>query len=129
MGNNPYTENLADFGARERHMLAEILALPLPNTFDDSGVKPAFNRNSGFVLLVNEDYQCAMLNDDSGKLEIFHSTPYEGHEGFITDLLEEYAPADLNIEDARYILEMATQENVAINDAWQRFADGHIDAA
>lgn len=121
---NVYTENLADFGSRERAMLAKILALPFPEQFSDDGVKPAFNRNSGYVFLVNADYQCAMLNDDTGNLEIFHSTPYEGHEGFISDLLAEYVPDDLSIEDARYILENATSENVELPDVWQKFADG-----
>ncbi len=129
MTSNVYTENLADFGSRERTMLAEILALPLPEQFSDDGVKAAFNRNSGFVFLVNADYQCAMINADSGKLELFHSTPYNGHEGFITDLLAEHKPADINIEDARYILENATNENVELPDVWQRFADGNSHAA
>lgn len=123
MTNDTYTENLADFGQRERAMLAEILALPLPEAFNDDGVKAAFNRNSGYVFLVNADYQCAMINDETGNLEIFHNTPHEGHEGFITDLLAEYKPADLNIEDARYILENATAENVKLPGAWQKFAD------
>jgi hypothetical protein len=118
MTNEIYTENLADFGARERRMLAEILALPLPSEFCDSGVKPAFNRNSGYVFLVNDDYQCAMLNDDSGKLEIFHITPYRGHEGFITDLLEEYKPDDLHADDAEYIRYMADREGANIPEAW-----------
>lgn len=120
MTQNPYTENLADFGTRERHMLAEILALPLPRTFDDSGVKPAFNRNSGYVFLVNENYQCAMLNDDSGKLEIFHSTPYQGNDGFIADLLQEYTPDDLNIEDVEYIRDAAEEEGAKLPDAWEK---------
>lgn len=128
MTNDIYTENLADFGQRERSMLAEILALPLPDNFGDSQVRPAFNRNSGYVFLVNEDYQCAMINDETGDLEILHSTPYEGHEGFISDLLAEYAPDDLNIEDARYILENATAENVELPDIWQTFADGKEEA-
>lgn len=119
MTQNVYTENLADFGARERHMLAEILALPLPSTFSDDGVRAAFNRNSGYVFLVNDDYQCAMLNDDSGKLEVFHSTPYEGHEGFITDLLLEHAPDSLHRDDEEYIRDMAEAEGAALPDGWR----------
>ncbi len=126
---NVYTENLADFGQRERAMLAEILALPFPDQFADDEVKAAFNRNSGFVFLVNADYQCAMLNDDSGKLELFHNTPHSGLEGFITDLLAENAPDSINIEDSRYILENATSENVTLPDVWQKFADGDTEAA
>lgn len=116
--NEVYTENLADFGARERHLLGEILLLDLPSTFDNTGVKAAFNRNSGYVFLVNEDYQCAMLNPDTGKLEIFHSTPYNGHEGFISDLLTEYTPDDLNADDVEYIRDAAEAEGVKLPEAW-----------
>lgn len=116
---NAYTENLADFGSRERKLLAEILSKPLPETFSDDGVKPAMNRNSGYVFLVNSDYQCAMLNCDTGELEIFHSTPYEGHEGFIRDLVQEYSPDDLNNEDERYIREAAEAEGVELPSNWK----------
>lgn len=54
--NEVYTENLADFGSRERSMAAELLAARLPDGFPDDGVKLAMNRNSGFVFLVNADY-------------------------------------------------------------------------
>lgn len=116
--NSPYTENLADFGVRERRMLAEILSLPLPDAFYDSGVKPAFNRNSGFVFLVNDDYQCAMLNDDTGKLEMFHSTPYEGHEGFLRDLVQEFTPDDLHRDDVEYIRDNAKTEGLELPESW-----------
>lgn len=118
MSNNTYTEDLADFGARERHMLAEILALPLPENFYDDGVKPAFNRNSGFVFLVNSDYQCAMLNDETGKLELFHSTPYNGDEGFLSDLLAK-APSEYHNEDQEYIRQQAKYEHADLPEAWQ----------
>ena len=70
---NAYTENLADFGAREREMAAKLLAAGLPDGFNDGGVKLAFNRNSGYVFLVNEDYQVAMMN--GGNMQLFHSLP------------------------------------------------------
>src|SRR4030042_2283892 len=99
MKNEIYTENLADFGIRERSLAGKLLALPLPDGFYDDGVKLAFNRNSGFVFLVNADYQCAMLNSATGKLGLWHSTPYNGHEGFLADLLAEYTPDSLNADD------------------------------
>ncbi len=119
---NVYTENLADFGQRERALLAEILALPLPEQFSDDGVKAALNRNSGYVFLVNADYQCAMINAETGKLEIFHSTPYEGHEGFISDLLTEYAPKDLNDDDVEYIRDNAKNEGIELPENWKQTA-------
>lgn len=103
---NFYTENLADFGYREIKMLRDTLDAwvehGLPDDFDGSGVKAAFNSNSGYVFLVNEDYQVAMLNGDT--LETFHSLPYSGHEGFLSELVTEYEPDDLNSDDVEYIL-------------------------
>lgn len=115
--NEVYTEDLAEFGSRERAMAAELLACRLPDGFSDDGVKLAMNRNSGYVFLVNSDYQCAMMNGD--ELQIFHSTPYSGLEGFIEDLLSENDPDDLNSEDADYIREAAEAEGVELPEAWQ----------
>jgi hypothetical protein len=116
-----YTENLADFGSHERAMAAELLAARLPDGFNDDGVKIAMNRNSGFVFLVNADYQCAMMNGDT--LEIFHSTPYDGIEGFLSDLLEENEPGDLHREDAEYLLAAAGAEGIELPKAWQELVD------
>lgn len=91
---NVYTENMADIMScdRERAMVLEIMQVwdkdGLPDNFYDDGVKFAFNRNSGYVFLVNDEYQCLMLNGD--ELELYYSSPYEGHEGFINDLFDEY---------------------------------------
>lgn len=122
MSNEVYTEDLADFGARERHMLAKILALPFPENFYDDGVKPAFNRNSGYVFLVNSDYQCAMLNDETGKLELFHSTPYNGKEGFLSELLA-VPPSEYHEEDQKYIRQQAEYEHINLPEAWQEEED------
>ena len=91
---NVYTENLNDIITfdRERALAIELLQAwgeqGLPDDFYEEGVKLAFNRNSGYVFLVNDEYQCAMMNDD--KLEIHYTSPYDGHEGFINDLWNEY---------------------------------------
>ena len=114
---NIYTENMADFGSRERNMAAELLAAELPWGFSNEGVRLAMNKNSGFVFLVNDDYQVAMMNGN--ELAIFHTTPYEGHEGFLEDLLDEYSPDDLNGEDVRYLREAAEAEGVDLPEAWQ----------
>ena len=115
--NDVYTEDLADFGSRERAMAAELLAARLPDGFSDDGVKLAMNRNSGFVFLVNADYQCAMMNGNS--LEIFHSTPYDGIEGFLSDLIDENEPGDLNREDAEYIIQCADNEGIELTGEWE----------
>ena len=85
---NYYTEDFAKLGARERWILKEILEAwekyGLPKNFEDDQVKPAFNMGSGYVFLVNSEYQTVMLNGD--KLELYHSCPECGCEGFTEDL-------------------------------------------
>lgn len=81
------TTDFAQFGARERRLLVELLTAwdrrGLPNGFDDDEVRPMMNRESGFVFLTNGEYQTAMMNGD--KLEIWHNCPNCGHEGFAED--------------------------------------------
>jgi hypothetical protein len=115
-----YTENLADFGYIEREEAGRLLLARFPDPFSAEGVRVAFNTLSGFVFLVNDDYQCAMFND--GQLEIFHSTPYQGNEGFISDLMAENLPDDLNQYDAEYILNCAEQERAELPEAWKNYA-------
>lgn len=122
MANNFYTENLADFGFRERQEAGKLLLAELPMHFSGDGVRVAFNMNSGNVFLVNDDYQVAMLNGD-GELEVFHTTPYEGHEGFIIDLLEEHSPEDLHYEDAIYIFSQAKAEGAVMPECWLEFSN------
>ena len=106
--NDPYTENLADFGMREIEELRDILDAwlnnGLPDDFYDEGVRPAFNRNSGYVFLVNDDYQVCMEVD--GKLESFYTTPYSGYEGFYEDLLDE-ADESWEEEDIEFLRDIA----------------------
>ena len=114
-----YTEDLVDFGSRERSIASNLLALPLPSGFCDDSVRLAMNKNSGFVFLVNSDYQCAMLNSVTGKLELWHSTPYNGYEGFLTDLLNEYTPDSLNSDDVEYLVQCAENEGVELPQTWK----------
>lgn len=106
MSMDVYTENLADFGYREIKMLRDILDAwvehGLPDDFFNENVRPAMNSNSGFVFLVNEDHQVAMLNGD--RLEEFFSSPYEGLEGFADELADEYG--EMHPEDQEWAREM-----------------------
>jgi hypothetical protein len=81
------TTDLADFGSRERWLLVELLTAwdkqGLPENFYDDEVRAMMNRNSGNVFLTNSEFQTAMMNGD--KLEIWHSCPNCGHEGFYED--------------------------------------------
>jgi hypothetical protein len=62
-----------------------------------------------------------MINSDTGSLEIFHSTPYHGDEGFLSDLLQE-SPDEYNGEDERYIREQAENEGVELPATWMEAA-------
>ena len=101
--NNSYTEDISEFGHRELRMLADLLTAyceqtDLPSRFYNSGVKPAMNKNSGYVFLVNEEDQVLMLN--GSKLDIWHTLPYSGEEGFLEDFDTE---ADYHQSDAEYL--------------------------
>jgi hypothetical protein len=115
-----YTENLADFGFREICMLRDTLDAwvqhGLPDEFYSEGIRPAMNTSSGYVFLVNEEYQVAMLSDN--KLEIYHTLPYSGKEGFIADLIDENSPDDLNGEDIEYILNAADISHTTLQPPW-----------
>ncbi len=101
------TENLADFGTRERRMLVELLTAwdkqGLPIDFDNDGVKAMFNKNSGYVFLTNDFLDAAVMNGD--KLESFYNSPYAGREGFFSDLLEQYP--EMHREDQEWFLDLA----------------------
>ncbi len=109
-----YTENLGDFGYRERRMMEEILHRwnrgGLPTSFYHGGVKFAMNSSSGNVFLTNEDYQVCMLNGD--ELDMWYSCPHDGREGFLEDLLLEYA--EMCREDQEYLGSIADNEEKMI---------------
>ena len=105
MSNDIYTENFGDIMscARERDLALQLLQTwntdGLPAGFYESGIRLAFNRNSGYVFLVNDDYQIAMMNGD--KLDIWHSLPFSGEEGFLEDFEDRFN--DLYEEDREYL--------------------------
>tara|TARA_R100000482_G_C5070927_1_gene121525 strand:- start:129 stop:479 length:351 start_codon:yes stop_codon:yes gene_type:complete len=107
---NGYTENLADFGYREQDEAKEIFAAwkknGLPQDFENDGVRLAFNMNSGYVFLTNNEYQVAMSDGDA--LYSFYTSPYEGIEGSFEDLLEQYK--DMHKEDKQWFKDIA--ENI-----------------
>lgn len=95
------TTNLSDFGYRElaivRDLLTAMIDEGLPSDFDNNGVVPMMNKNSGNVFLTNEDYQVAMLH--GGKLESFYWLGYHGYEGFLDELLTDYDNGNIESED------------------------------
>lgn len=109
---NVYTENMADIMSCsiERKEVQNIITAwnehGLPDNFYLENVRFAYNRNSGCVFLVNDDCQVCMINGDV--LEEFYTSPYEGHEGFINDLFDDYMSDNdaWNIEDAEWLLDI-----------------------
>lgn len=113
--NDPLTTNLADFPKRKleeaKDLLVAMFESGLPDDFYDEGVTIAFNRNSGYVFLTNEEYQVAMV-DDEGKLYSWYYTPYYGHEGAYEDLVDEALGdewADDVSDDYEYLKDLAEQ--------------------
>lgn len=86
------TQNLADFGKIERDEAAELLSALGSHRddtrfFGDRGVAVEFNPMSGYVFLVDEDFNVAMMNDN--RLEDFHTCPNCGGEGVASDFRED----------------------------------------
>ena len=98
------TTNFANFGYREREIAAELLnasiAQGFPADFYDEKVTIMFNRSSGSVFFTNSEYQVCMMNGED--LEMWHFTPYAGHEGF-ADELKEMLDDSWNHEDVEYL--------------------------
>jgi len=109
MRDDNYTEDFADICScsRERQMLIDIMRAwgdhGLPDDFSDDRIRPAFNKNSGHVFLVNDDHQVAMLRD--GRLESWYFCPYRGAEGFFDELAEQYGK--MHPDDQEYLRQLA----------------------
>ena len=87
--------NLANFREREMELAADLLRSyaragqnrdgkqynALPESWCDDGVKLAFNPNSGFVFLSNEESQ-ALVDTEDG-IAMWYFTPYYGVEGIL----------------------------------------------
>lgn len=109
--NDITTTDFSRFGHRERVKAQELLTAwnenGLPYDFYDQDVTIMLNTHSENVFLTNSDYQVAMINYETGKLESFYSTPYEGIEGFWDELVEQYK--DMHPEDQEYIRGIAKE--------------------
>jgi hypothetical protein len=75
----------------------------LPEDFDSDGLSIAFDTHSGYVFFTNSEFDSAMMNGDT--LETYYNTPYEGHEGFFGDLLDEYET--MHTEDQEFVRNIA----------------------
>ena len=78
------TADLSKFGYRELSEAADLLKAYAdnPSVLDGDDVSVSFNMNSGYVFLSDEDFNTALINHESGKLEKWYNCPVCGHEGF-----------------------------------------------
>ena len=79
---NVVTSDWSEFGYREIEMAKELLS-HIKEIESVGKVEVQFNRNSGYVFLVDEDYRVWMMNGD--KIEEWYNCGYCGHEGFLED--------------------------------------------
>lgn len=110
-----YTENLGEFGARELDLAIDLLQAAkkgYPSDFWTEGVKLGFNTSSGSVFLTNDDYDVCM--DADGELYTFYTSPYDGLEGFLWDLIDYYldVPEDWNEEDIEWLRELCSNPQI-----------------
>ncbi|WP_185145019.1 hypothetical protein, partial [Apibacter muscae] len=69
-----------------------------------------FNHCSGMLFLTNADYQVLMVYN--GNLELFHTTPHKGIEGFKEELKAMIANQQItHPEDIDFILSLEQEEN------------------
>jgi hypothetical protein len=112
MTQETYTEDLGKFGFIELDVAGDLLKAyarsGLPKDFSDSGVKLAFNINSGYVFLTNDECQVAIhtINRESGEIYLhsFYTSPYEGKEGSLEDLEQEFK--DMHPEDKQWFKDL-----------------------
>lgn len=77
-----------DFGLRELRLAAQLLSILKTNQDRTlrlgEKVTPEFNPDSGFVFLIDEDFNVAMINGET--LEDWLMCPECGSEGFVSEL-------------------------------------------
>jgi len=123
----PYGSNneLSLLGYRECGMFAQLLEAwsdqnlsSLAKKYFEGLEDWGFNPNSGFVFLVDRDYNTLMFNESIGTLDLFLVTPYESQEGFIEDLLSEFQYLDY--KDQSFVLKYYKDLNEAEKNAYKK---------
>jgi len=109
------TTDLADFGYRELVIASNIIRAlaekPKPVDFEtESGLKIMMNKESGEVFLTNSFDQVAMINKD-GVLEADYSTPSEGREGFLYELVYENDLSEFDSDDLEFLMGIAKRRD------------------
>jgi len=80
------TNDLSSLGNYEFQLLAELLQAYATNRdILGDNVRWEFNPTSGNVFLVDDDFNVAMVNDETGEIELFLTCLNCGAEGFASD--------------------------------------------
>lgn len=112
MTNTITTTNIADFSTSEILRASEILKAYAMKDWHHPYFygEPQLMKNnySGFVFLVDDGGEGgSVLMMNGNKLEGFYSSPYEGLEGFFSDLLEDYKGDNMHREDMEWFEQLA----------------------
>lgn len=83
------TADLSKFGWTELREASRLLSALIDSHMEGCGLVDGItinmNTSSGYVFLSDEEYNVAMINDETGKLEKFWNCPQCGNEGFLSD--------------------------------------------
>jgi hypothetical protein len=110
--NNTTTTNIAEFGSSEILEASEILKAYGKGFYNHpyfmGEPQLMMNKNSGFVFLVDDGGEgCNVLMLNGEELEGFYTSPYDGLEGFFSELLVGYKRGDMHSEDVEWFEQLA----------------------
>ena len=74
--------------------------------FDETTAEVYFNTSSGNVFLSDDDFNTIM--ESGGELDLFISTPSEGHEGYFDELMDDWDMHDQ--DDKEHLHAIATEK-------------------
>jgi hypothetical protein len=80
----------------------------LPDGFEQDNVTVMLNPNSGYVFLTNAELQAAVI--EHGKLVEFLTSPYDCHEGTLTDLIDAFDAETWHPEDIEWFDNLNNKE-------------------
>ena len=116
--NNPVTYDLSDFGYCELKEAAKLLTAYTEHNDTGhcldrlgDGVKIGMNRNSGYVWLEDEEYNCLMLDDNDQLFQLYYLS-YAGTEGSAEDLWEKFEDSEIDPEDYEQLADILEDEGM-----------------
>lgn len=99
---------LDGFGHRELAQAISLLtayaeADHLPSQWANRMVTLDFNPHSGMVFLTNDEYQALVLDDETSELALWYSTPYNGYEGTLPELCQQWLDMDCHKDSEGFL--------------------------